>query len=99
MEQLEPLQNKDLKRFRESTRRRLYDMLAESIFGASKDEEDIKIKDFDADDVQLEVIWLHGRWFGKWTWPRFKSRRIRGENRKNMVRLSIRDGKLMQDEV
>jgi hypothetical protein len=94
------LTKEDVRGFKESARRQLYDMLAESIFGTPENEEDIRIKDFEPDDIQLEVVWWHGRWFGKWTWPTFKSKRIRGENRRNLVRLYLdKDGKLMQDEV
>jgi hypothetical protein len=94
------LTKKDLKRFKESTRRQLYEMLAESIFGTPENEEDSRVKDFEPDDIQLEVVWWHGRWFGKWTWPRYKSKRITGENKRNLVRLYLgKDGKLMQEDV
>jgi len=94
------LRNRDLKRFSESTRRRLYEMLVDSIFGANRDGECTDLLDLTPDDVQLEVFWLHRRWLANYVLPKTKTKRIRGESRWILLRLYLDEsGKLMQDEV
>ena len=48
----------DLTRFREATRRRLYERIAESEFGGVGSPE--------ADEAGLQVVHFGGRWFALW---------------------------------
>lgn len=50
----------DLNRFSESTRRRLYDRIAEIQFGGRGDAHA-------PDDSGLQVVFFAGRWFATWT--------------------------------
>jgi len=83
----------------ERTRRLLYDLLAASYFrmGPPRDEEDTREWRYGPEDVGLEVFYLHGRWFAKWTWPEGT---VAPDSRGELVRLEVdQEGELVEVEV
>lgn len=98
---MEPLTSKDLKRFKESTRRRLYELEVELIFGTFKETDETRdLIDLSPDDIELEIIRLHRRWFVKYVLPKTKSIGFKRESRWIMFRLYLDgEGRLRRDEV